>query len=203
MYTNNPIIKDASLVNSINTKAINSANSGINIDREVIISNYNQDTIDRCWKALSTNIAQNYYQGKGTFIKGFGTFTFNNYYVNLEGTTNQYIRDKKSKTPIFIVSNEFNGNLVPGEFTRQKGIICFNQKQSKDISIVKLNYAEIAYSVSLSKDEVQNLIKNLIQYIGESIRQNTFISKNFPGVGTLLTRGNIISVRFDDNIING
>ncbi len=203
MYTNNPIIKDASLVNSINTKAINSANSGINIDREVIISNYNQDTIDRCWKALSTNIAQNYYQGKGTFIKGFGTFTFNNYYVNLEGTTNQFIRDKKSKTPIFIVSNEFNGNLVPGEFTRQKGIICFNQKQSKDISIVKLNYAEIAYSVSLSKDEVQNLIKNLIQYIGESIRQNTFISKNFPGVGTLLTRGNIICVRFDDNIING
>ena len=203
MLTNKPIIKDASLVNSINQKGINTANTGLNLDRQVIISNYTQDTIDRCWKALSTNIAQNYYSGKGTYIKGFGTFTYNNYNVNLEGTTNQYIRDKKAKTPIFIVSNEFDDKLQPGEFTRQKGIICFNQKECKDISIVKLNYAEIAYSVSLSKDEVFNLIKHLINFIGDTIRNNNFISKNLPGVGTLLTRGNIICVRFDDNIING
>ena len=203
MFTNKPIIKDATLVNSINYKAMNTANTGLNIDRQVIISNYTQETIDRCWKALSTNIAQNYYQGKGTYIKGFGTFTFNNYNVNLEGTTNQYIRDKKAKVPIFIVSNEFDDKLQPGEFTRQKGIICFNQKENKNVSIVKLNYAEIAYSVSLSKDEVFNLIKNLINLIGDSIRHNNFISKNLPGVGTLLTKGNIICVRFDDNIING
>ena len=143
MTTNAPIINDASLVNSINSRAFSYSNQGLILDRGIMISNYTQETIDACWSALGTNILQNYQKGKGTYIKNFGTFTFKPEMINLEGTTNQYIRDKKPKMPVFIVSKEYIRELVAGEYTRQNGIRYYTQKESKDISIVKLNFAQI------------------------------------------------------------
>ena len=197
MQTNAPIINDANLVNSINSKAFSLSNQGLIIDRGIMISNYTQETIDACWNALSTNILQNYQKGKGTYIKNFGTFTFKPELVNLEGTTNQYIRDKKPKMPVFIVSKEYDRNFAAGEYTRQNGIRYYTQKENKDISIVKLNFAQIAYSISMSKDEAMNLINNLILYLMESIAKKNFKNKVLPGVGVLLTRGNIVTVKFD------
>ena len=201
MTTNAPIINDASLVNSINSRAFSYSNQGLILDRGIMISNYTQETIDACWSALGTNILQNYQKGKGTYIKNFGTFTFKPEMINLEGTTNQYIRDKKPKMPVFIVSKEYIRELVAGEYTRQNGIRYYTQKESKDISIVKLNFAQIAYSISLSKDEAMNLINNLILYLMESIAKKTFQNKIIPGVGVLLNRGNIVAVKFDNSLI--
>jgi nucleoid DNA-binding protein len=198
MLINSPIINDANLMNSISSKSFYEANKGLIIDRGVMISNYNQKTIDACWEALSTNIIQNYQKGKGTYIKNFGVFTYKAEEVNLEGTTNQYIRDKKPKVPVFIVSKEYNRNLAAGEYTKQNGIRYFTQKENKDISLLKLNYAQIAYSISMSKDEVVNLINNLISYMMESIVQKTFESKILPGLGTFVVRGNILAVKFND-----
>ena len=198
MLTNAPVINDANLVNSITSKGFNLANKGLIIDRGIMISNYTQETIDSCWAALSTNIIQNYQNGKGTYIKNFGTFTYKAEEVNLEGTTNQYIRDKKPKSPVFIVSKEYNRNFSAGEYTRQNGIRYFTQKENKDISIVKLNFAQIAYSISMSKDEVINLINNLISYMMESIVRQKFESKILPGLGTIVVRGNIVAVKFND-----
>ena len=198
MLTNAPIINDANLVNSISSKGFTLANKGYIIDRGIMISNYTQETIDACWAALSTNIIQNYQKGKGTYIKNLGTFTYKAEEVNLEGTTNQYIRDKKPKSPVFIVSKEYNRNFAAGEYTRQNGIRYFTQKESKDISIVKLNFAQIAYSISMSKDEVVNLINNLISYMMENIVKKNFESKILPGLGTLVVRGNIVAVKFND-----
>ena len=48
MYTNDPIIKDANLVNSINKRAYSLSNQGLIIDRGIMISNYTQETIDDC-----------------------------------------------------------------------------------------------------------------------------------------------------------
>ena len=201
MTTNAPIINDASLVNSINSRAFSYSNQGLILDRGIMISNYTQETVDACWSALGTNILQNYQKGKGTYIKNFGTFTFKPEMINLEGTTNQYIRDKKPKMPVFIVSKEYIRELVAGEYTRQNGIRYYTQKESKDISIVKLNFAQIAYSISLSKDEAMNLINNLILYLMESIAKKTFQNKIIPGVGVLLNRGNIVAVKFDNSLI--
>ena len=201
MQTNCPIISDANLVNSINTRAYSLSNQGLIIDRGIMISNYTQETIDSCWLALSTNILQNYQKGKGTYIKNLGTFTFKSESINLEGTTNQYSRDKKPKLPVFIVSKEYIRDLSAGEYTKQNGIRYYIQKENKDISIVKLNFAQIAYSISMSKDEAMNLINNLILYLMESIAQKTFKNKLLPGVGVLLTRGNIVAVKFDNNLI--
>jgi hypothetical protein len=166
-----------------------------------MISNYTQETIDSCWAALSTNIVPNYQKGKATYIKNFGTFTFKPDSINLEGTTNQYSRDKKPKMPVFIVSKEYIRDLAAGEYTKQNGIRYYIQKENKDISIVKLNFAQIAYSISLSKDEAMNLINNLILYLMENIAQKKFKNKLLPGVGVLLTRGNIVAVKFDNNLI--
>ena len=198
MLTNSPVINDANLVNSITGKSFSLSNKGYIIDRGIMISNYTQETIDACWAALSTNIIQNYQKGKGTYIKNFGTFTYKAEEVNLEGTTNQYIRDKKPKSPVFIVSKEYNRNFAVGEYTKQNGIRYFTQKENKDISIVKLNFAQIAYSISMSKDEVVNLINNLISYMMESISRKKFENKILPGLGTIVVRGNIVAVKFDD-----
>ena len=198
MLTNAPVINDANLVNSITSKGFTLANKGLIIDRGIMISNYTQETIDACWTALSTNIIQNYQKGKGTYIKNLGTFTYKAEEVNLEGTTNQYIRDKKPKSPVFIVSKEYNRNFAAGEYTRQNGIRYFTQKENKDISIVKLNFAQIAYSISMSKDEVVNLINNLISFMMENIVKKNFESKILPGLGTIVVRGNIVAVKFND-----
>ena len=198
MLINSPIINDANLMNSISSKSFYQANKGLIIDRDVMISNYNQRTIDACWEALSTNIIQNYQKGKGTYIKNLGVFTYKAEEVNLEGTTNQYIRDKKPKVPVFIVSKEYNRNFAAGEYTKQNGIRYYTQKENKDISLLKINYAQIAYSISMSKDEVVNLINNLISHMMESIVQKTFESKILPGLGTFVVRGNILAVKFND-----
>ena len=198
MLTNAPVINDANLANSITSKGFTLANKGLILDRGIMISNYTQETIDACWAALSTNIIQHYQKGKGTYIKNFGTFTYKAEEVNLEGTTNQYIRDKKPKSPVFIVSKEYNRNFAAGEYTKQNGIRYFTQKENKDISIVKLNFAQIAYSISMSKDEVVNLINNLISYMMESIAKKNFDNKILPGLGVILVRGNIVAVKFNE-----
>ena len=72
MLTNVSVINDGNLVNSIISKCFSLGNKNLIIDRDIIISNYTQKTIDACWATLSTNIIQNYKKGKGTYIKKFG-----------------------------------------------------------------------------------------------------------------------------------
>ena len=204
MSTNSKTIQGSSLTNKINLKRYTLINTNKKqvIDREEIISNYSQETIDQVWSSLSINIIQNYQRGKGTLIKGFGVFTYKPTEVVLEGVTNQYERDLRFREPIFIVSKELNEKFLPGEYNRQNGIRYYTQKESKDISIVKVNYAEMAYSISISKDELTNLLKHLFMYIGESIVNKTFKNKIFPGLGILINKNNLIAVKFDENFIN-
>ena len=194
-------INSASLCNSLNSKGFKLANQRYILDTLDFINNYTQEVIDACWEALSINVIQNYHRGKGTSIKGFGTFTFKNPDLNLEGTTNQNIRDKKPKSPVFIVSKEFNENFCAGEYTKQNGIRYYTQKESKNVSIVKLNLAEMAYSLSMSKEEVANLLKHLIFHLNKMIVDRTFKNKILPGLGVLVNRNNIIAVKFNEPLV--
>ena len=133
-------------------------------------------------------------------IKGFGTFTFKNSTINLEGTTNQNIRDKKPKLPVFIVSKELCEKFCAGEYTRQNGIRYYNQKQSKNIPITKLNMAEMAYSLSMSKEELANLLKHLMIHIRDSILNNNFKNQILPDLGVLVNRNNILAIKFNDEM---
>ena len=197
------VIKNPILSNKINLKnyRISNLNKGKQFTTEDILQNYSQEIINECWASLTTNIIQNYQRGKGTLIKGFGLFTFKAPEVILEGTTNEYDRDFRQREPVFIVSKELNERFCPGEYNRQNGIKYFTQKESKDISIVKINYAEMAYSLSISKDELTNIIKHLFSYINKSIINNTFKEKSMPGLGILLNSNNIIAVKFDEDFI--
>ena len=133
MSTKSRVIQGSSLANKINLKGykISNANKGQILDREQIINNYSQETIDSCWSSLCTNIIQNYQRGKGTLIKGFGVFTYKPQEVILEGTTNLYERDLRLREPIFIVSKELNENFCPGEYTRQNTINIIPKKNQK------------------------------------------------------------------------
>ena len=196
-----PRVNSAALCNTLNSRAFSLGNKGYNLCRSDFINTYSQEVIDACWNSLSINVIQNYQRGKGTSIKGFGTFTFKNSNLNLEGTTNQNIRDKKPKLPVFIVSKELCERFCAGEYTRQNGIRYYNQKESKNIPIVKLNLAEMAYSLSMSKEEVGNLLKHLMIHLRDCIIDKTFKNKILPGLGVLMNRNNILAVKFNDELI--
>ena len=168
---------------------------------ERVLEKYPQEELDACWEALCINVIQNYQRGKGTFINNFGTFTFKSPELNLEGTTNEIFRDKKLRYPVFIVSKEFNPNIRPGEFNKVSGIRYFIAKENKNISITKLNYSEIAFSLSMSKDKVSNIIKCLITYINESIEKKKFKNKKMGLLGNLVLnqKHNILAVKFNEN----
>ena len=101
MSSNKKIASDSSLYNDLYAKGFALANKGYSFTRNSFLSNYSQEIIDACWESLSINIIQNYQRGKGTSIKNFGIFSFKGPDINLEGTTNEYIRDKKPKEPNF------------------------------------------------------------------------------------------------------
>ena len=181
-------------VNKVAHKAIISGE----MSRENILKSFNQPIINKAWEALCINIAQNYQSGRGTTIKGFGVFTYVSPEVNLEGTTNQFSRDKKGIKPVFIVSKEFNEYLKPGQYNQNTGyLIYFTQKQNNSLSHVRLNYAEIAYSMGIKKEECTMIIQNIILYLDNAIRNKTFISKEMPHIGTLILQGNILGVKFN------
>ena len=190
--------EDATLCNEINSVGFTVANTGFKYDRYSVLKNYSNEVIDACWNSLSINVIENYQRGKGTSIKDFGVFSFKGSDVNLEGTTNESYRDKKPRKPIFLVSKDFNHEFKVGEYTKQNGIIYYNQKENKNIPIVRLNLAEIAFSISMPKDEVANILKHYIKYMGELIKSNNFKGKVLPGLGVLLNRKNIVAVKFDD-----
>ena len=171
MLTTSQVINDNSSPSHISSNILLKSQNFDHITREMLINNYTQETIDSCWEALSTNIIQNYQKGKGTYIKNLGTFTYKSEEVNLEGITNQYIYDKRPRYPIFLVSKEFCKDFAAGEYTKQNSIIYYVQKENKNIPILNLNYSQIAYSLSMTRDEVFNLISNLVLYMMESIDQ--------------------------------
>ena len=168
---------------------------------ENVLEKYPQEESDACWNALCINIIQNYQRGKGTYIKGFGTFTFKNPDLNLEGTTKEVFRDKKLRYPIFIVSKEFNPNIRPGEFNPVSGIRYYTTRENKNINVVNINYSEIAFSVSMTKDKVYNIIRCLLLYINESIEKKKFKNKKMGLLGNLVlnTKHNILAVKFYEN----
>ena len=167
--------------------------------REKVLSKFTQEELDSCWESLSIAIIQNYQRGKGTLIKDFGTFTFKGTEINLEGTTNEIFRDKKERLPVFLVSKEFNENLKSGEYTKQYGIRYYTNKENKNTPISYINYSEIAFSLSMTKDRVAEIIKHLILYIKESIIQKKFKNKIMPGLGVLMLKQNILAVKFNEN----
>ncbi len=141
--------------------------------REDLINSFNQDSITRCWEVFCGYISKNYQIGKGTIIPSFGTFTFTDFEVNLEGTTNQFVRDKKQRKPVFIVSNEFVETLKPGIVT-DKSVIKYTQKLNNSISHVKVNYSELSISANLNKTDFVTIIDHLLKFIGENIRNVLF-----------------------------
>ena len=190
----------ARLTNSVNKTAYNSFNKWGGLTFEDILSNYPKETIDKCWTLFSQSIIENYQRGKGTFIKNFGTFTFSNVEYNLEGTTNEYMRDIKRRRPVFIVSGDFIDYVKPGIYTEKSGIIYYTQKINKNVSIVKLNFAKLSYGGNISKEEISTIIYSIIKNMSDQIRRSIFKEKILPGVGTFLVKGNIFGMKFDKNL---
>ena len=156
------------VTNKIFNQGLRLLNSSQPIKRADILNSFSEDLISKAWEVFSKFIAKNYLSGKGTSIPKFGVFTFSANEVNLEGTTNQFQRDLKARKPVFIVSSDFVEKLKPGQST-PNGMVYYNQKQNNNMNHVKINYAELAFSLNLKKEDYFTIIDNYIKFIGDSI----------------------------------
>ena len=177
------------LTNTINNIGFGAFNHKGVINHSDILNSYSPKILEETWTQLSNFIKKNYESGKGTTIKGFGTFTFMNPEYNLEATTNQYQRDFKLRRPVFIVSNEFLDFLRPGQFTKRGGLIYYTQKLNNKVSLVKFNFTELAFSLNISKEECQNIVTTIIKDMADEIVARKFRSRELPGLGIILIRG--------------
>ena len=184
------------LSNTINNIGFGAFNHKGEINHVDMLNSYSPKILEESWIQLSNFIKKNYEAGKGTLIKGFGAFTFTNPEYNLEGTTNQYKRDLKLRRPVFIVSNEFLDFLKPGQFTKRGGLIYYTQKLNNNVNLVKFNFTELAFSLNISKEECQNIITTIIKEMADEIINRKFKSRELPGLGIILIRGNIFGVKF-------
>ena len=184
------------LTNTINNIGFGAFNHKGEINRADILSSYSPQILEESWIQLSNFIKKNYEAGKGTLIKGFGSFTFTSPEYNLEGTTNQYKRDIKLRRPVFVVSNEFLDFLKPGQFTKRGGLIYYTQKLNNKVNLVKFNFTELAFTLNISKEECQNIITTMIKEMADEIINRRFKSRELPGLGIILIRGNIFGVKF-------
>ena len=192
--------KTAKLTNSMNSTYLKSFNQWGGVSYSDILSNYPQEMIDACWNNLSRLILENYQSGKGTIIKGFGTFTYTNVEYSLEGTTNQFNRDLKKRNPVFLVSNEFVEYLKPGIYSDKNGLLYYTQKKNNSVPIVKVNYAKISYGINISKEECFTIISTTFKLMGDQIRRGEYFPKYMPELGELLLRGHIFGMRFEPNL---
>lgn len=138
--------------------------------REDLIKNFSEVLINKCWEVFCQYISKNYQMGKGTYIPKFGAFTFANIEYSLEGTTNQFERDIKPRRPVFLVSTEFVEFLKQGVYT-PKGVIQYTQRQNNNISLIKINFTELAIAVNISKVEYFTIIDNILKYIANKIQK--------------------------------
>ena len=192
--------RTAKMTNSMNSTYLKTFNQWGGVSYADILSNYPEDMINACWNNLSRFILENYQSGKGTMIKGFGTFTFTNVEYSLEGTTNQYNRDIKKRKPVFIVSQEFVEYLKPGMYNKKGGLLYYTQKINNSVSIVKVNYAKISYGINISKEECFTIISTTFKLMGDQIRRGEYIPKYMPDLGYLILRGHIFGMEFEENL---
>ena len=192
--------KTAKMTNSMNSTYLKAFNQWGGVSYADILSNYPEEMINACWDNLSRFILENYQAGKGTMIKGFGTFTFSNVEYSLEGTTNQYDRDIKKRKPVFIVSTEFVEYLKPGMYNKKGGLLYYTQKINNSVSIVKVNYAKISYGINISKEECYTIISTTFKLMGDQIRRGEYEPKYMTDLGYLLLRGHIFGMQFEDNL---
>ena len=121
--------KTSRLTNSINSLAYKTFNNLGGLTYSDILSNYPKEILDNCWNCLSKFIIENYLGGKGTFIKGLGTFTLTNIEIDIDCTTNKDLNENKKRFPVFIVSKEFIDYIKSGIFTEKSGLIQYTQKK--------------------------------------------------------------------------
>ena len=193
--------KTSRLTNSINSMAYKTFSNWGGITYEDILSNYPKETIDKCWYFLARSIIENYLGGKGTYIKGLGTFTLTNIETDLDGTTNKQLYENKRRYPVFIVSNEFIDYIKAGIFTEKSGLIQYMQTKIGNLPIVKVNYAKISYGVNICKEECFNIISSIIKNMADKIRRGIFKDKEMKELGVFLIKVDVFGMKFNNKII--
>ena len=205
LFSNRAILKDklfktSRLTNSMNALGYKTFNNWGVITYEDILSNYPKETIDKCWECLIRFIVENYLGGKGTFIKGLGTFTLTNIETDLDGTTNKTLCDSKKRYPVFLVSSEFIDYIKTGIYTEKSGIIQYKQTKNGYLPIVKVNYAKISYGANISKEECYTIISSIIKNMANQIRRGIFKEKEMKDLGVFLLKDDIFGMKFNKKI---
>ncbi|KAL4471529.1 hypothetical protein ABPG74_008422 [Tetrahymena malaccensis] len=166
--------------------------------------NLDEETINNSWAAFGTYICKCLRQGRAVSIPKFGLFTYSFRDVNLDGTTNEYERDKEEREPVFIISKDFAKglNLKSGVY-RLGGIIrpLVLSSTSGKIQQTLCSYQEIASISQLNKEEVKYSVERIIRRIEDQIRNGEEQVYMFiPSLGLFMYKKGITCVKFQDFI---
>lgn len=187
--------------NEQDTISLKKINSSVSLTRENLLSNIPNNTFNLCWEALGNSIFRNYQNGKATIIPKFGSFTFTHPVINMEGSTNQFERDKKPINPVFIVSNEFCENVRPGIYS-DKGVSVYQDKSNNFVPHLKLNHVEIALSINMDRNEFQTVIEHILAFLRENIQKKILKNKEIPYIGVLILKNDILAVKFKESLFD-
>jgi hypothetical protein len=177
-------------------------NKTMRVSKPNLMANYSEELVSKCWEVMSGLIRRNYESGRGTIVKKFGNFTFKNIEFNFEGTTNQFDRDLKPRSPVFIVSSEFLDILKPGLYTDDNGVIYYNQGKNNNLGHSQLNLAELSFSIGVKREEAFKVLDSMFMFIRDAILRGEFISKEMPGIGALCIRNSLMAVKFEKELID-
>ncbi|KAL4511758.1 hypothetical protein ABPG72_012603 [Tetrahymena utriculariae] len=167
-------------------------------------ANLDGETINNSWSAFGTYICKCLRQGRAVSIPKFGLFTYSFRDVNLDGTTNEYERDKEEREPVFIISKDFAKglNLKSGVY-RLGGIIrpLVLSSTSGKIQQTLCSYQEIACISQLNKEEVKYSVERIIRRIEDQIRNgDEQVYMFIPSLGLFMYKKGITCVKFQDFI---
>ncbi|EAR94641.2 EF-hand protein (macronuclear) [Tetrahymena thermophila SB210] len=166
--------------------------------------NLDEETINNAWAAFGTYVCKCLRQGRAVSIPKFGLFTYSFRDVNLDGTTNEYERDKEEREPVFIISKDFAKGLnIKSGVYRLGGIIrpLVLSSTSGKIQQTLCSYQEIASISQLNKEEVKYSVERIIRRIEDQIRNgDEQVYMFIPSLGLFMYKKGITCVKFQDFI---
>mmetsp|Transcript_27355 Transcript_27355/g.49237 ORF Transcript_27355/g.49237 Transcript_27355/m.49237 type:complete len:905 (+) Transcript_27355:55-2769(+) len=149
--------------------------------------------------ALGNLISKTLASKRGLIVPGLGLFTYGASAVSLDGITNPKARDKDLRTPVFVVSNEFDPRIRPG-ISHATGVRPYTSTGHGSVPTVRLNYTELGLQLVTSKDEAKARLDKAILNLRQKINDGQDVRQEIPSVGTLVVRSKIAAVIFSRSV---
>lgn len=145
--------------------------------------------------ALGNLISKTLASKRGLIVPGLGLFTYSAPPVSLDGVTNPKARDRDSRTPVFVIGNEFDPKVRPG-IAHASGVRPYSTAGHGSVPTVRLNYTELGQLLITNKDDAKTRLDKALLSLRQKFNEGLDVRQEIPSVGTLVIRSKIAAVIF-------